>query len=150
MLKETYLANIKNLPEDCHKEFVNNYNILAPSKSLKIEAGIQKKKDGSKNPKMDFEIFKEQYIQEIQTNLKAIRRMQYLKLLSREKDVYLICYEKNYPCHRFILLKLINQLPIPCINPKFDSCGSHCSKFKLGDPNRCLFQEQILNEEKNK
>lgn len=27
-----------------------------------------------------------------------------------EKDVRLICYEKNPPCHRFILIDLINSL----------------------------------------
>ena len=34
-----------------------------------------------------------------------------LKELATDNDVYLICYEKNYPCHRFILIDLINVLP---------------------------------------
>jgi len=41
---------------------------------------------------------------------KAVAKLKEIEKLAEEKDVRLICYEKNPPCHRFILVDLINSL----------------------------------------
>jgi len=116
MLKESYFANVKNLPQEAHKEYVTRArfnSILAPSAKLLIEAGIFKKTDGSKNPKMPFDQFRVKYEKEILANPAAIERMRFLKELAEQMDVYLICMEKSALfCHRSILKTMIECLDI--------------------------------------
>jgi len=104
------LLSKKKYPEP-HFEYVNNYNLLAPSKELKIRAGVEKKKDGSKNPLMNFKEYSKLYVEELMNNSKKISRMAELKQMAKEKDVYLICYckDKN-KCHRKILKEVILKL----------------------------------------
>lgn len=42
-------------------------------------------------------------------NPACIAIMREIKKLAEAKDVYLICYEKEYPCHRFLLLDMIKK-----------------------------------------
>jgi uncharacterized protein YeaO (DUF488 family) len=114
MLKESYFANVKNLPKGALKVFVMRArfnSILAPSAKLLVEAGIFKKADGSKNPKMPFDQFRIKYEQEILANPAAIKRMRVLKRLAETMDVYLICMEKSALfCHRSALKDMIECL----------------------------------------
>lgn len=114
MLKETYFANAKNLPKEAHREYVMRArfnSILAPSAKLLVEAGIFKRTDGLKNPKMPFDQFRIKYEKEVLANPEAIKRMRFLKELAEQIDVYLICMEKSALfCHRSVLKTLIECL----------------------------------------
>jgi len=100
MLKETYLANLKNVPAGAVKVRVARPAILSHSKEL-----LKDWKEG----KITWNEYKTRYKAEILSNEKAIEKIKLLKELSEYKDVYLYCYEKNPPCHRFILLELIRD-----------------------------------------
>lgn len=113
MLKETYLANLKNLPTDAIKVRVAKPSILAPSNQLL--------KDWKEN-QITWEQYETRYLIELLTNPKAIARLAYIKELAKTNDVYLFCYEKSPPCHRFILLKVLNGITdnfIDSINDSF-------------------------------
>jgi len=73
-------------------------SVLAPSWDLL---------DDWKNKKINWEEYTKRFIMEIITNPEAIKEMKHIKELAKIKDVRLICYEKQYPCHRFILIHLI-------------------------------------------
>ncbi|GAJ13712.1 unnamed protein product, partial [marine sediment metagenome] len=62
-----------------------------------------------KGGKITWSEYETRYKAEIMSNEKAIEKIKLLKELSEYKDVYLYCYEKNPPCHRFILLELIRE-----------------------------------------
>ena len=102
MLRETYLANIKNLPLNSVRIRVARPSVLAPSAQLLREY---------KSGQLDWDYFTACFKVEILNNPKAIKRLQELKMLAKSQDVYLYCYEKNPPCHRFILMDIINELP---------------------------------------
>lgn len=99
MLLEGYLANLKNYPKDEIKIEVtrSSGSILAPSWELLNDY---------KSGKIDWTGYERRYINEM-TNPKAIMEMLRIKSLSETTNVRLICYEKNPPCHRFILLRMI-------------------------------------------
>jgi len=106
MLKETYLAILKRTKErDLMGEFIvvtaTAHHILAPSWDLI---------NGIKNGNIDWDIYKRKYIQQIQTNPLAMRELHRIKQLAKTKNVYLVCYEKTPPCHRFILMEMIEAL----------------------------------------
>ena len=48
-------------------------------------------------------LFKEEKLR----NPEVIERMKEIKQLSEKKDVFLLCQETEYPCHRYILMELI-------------------------------------------
>jgi uncharacterized protein YeaO (DUF488 family) len=142
MIKETYLAQSKHLPSNVHKEFVIrglSYNhILAPSIELLREAGIF---DKSK-PLMPWDEFKEKYILEILYNKQAVRKIDELITLAKEKVVYLICVEKPPKnCHRYILLELINAR-IHC-----KTCDSCLWWGNIGGKSWCQFDEMTLESD---
>lgn len=99
MLLEGYLANLKNYPKDEIKIYVTRTtgSILAPSWELLNDY---------QSGKIDWTGYERRYINEM-ANPKAIRTMLKIKSLSEKTNVRLICYEKNPPCHRFILLRMI-------------------------------------------
>ncbi len=101
MLKESYLANLKNLPKDVMKIHVYRPNILAPSKKLLWDY---------KQHKIDWDEFERRFRKEILHNNKAMSELGLISSVSEKRDVYLICYEKSYPCHRFILMDIIKNL----------------------------------------
>lgn len=98
MLKETYLANLKNIPSRAIKVRVARPAILSPSKELL--------KDWE-DEKINWNEYEIRYKTEILTNPKALEKIKRIKEISEIRDVYLYCYEKTPPCHRFILLDLI-------------------------------------------
>jgi uncharacterized protein YeaO (DUF488 family) len=102
MLKESYIAQWKNLPADSIKVRVARPSILSASKDLLTTY---------KSGRITWDAFETRFRKEIQGNPTAVAELYRLKELSKTNDVYLICYEKTPPCHRFILMDLINELP---------------------------------------
>lgn len=102
MLKETYRANIKNLPKDSAIIIVmrTKGHLLSPSWKLLNDYRAKK-------------ITWDEYIIRFKNemnNVQCENEMKKIKELSKHKDVYLVCHERTYPCHRFILIELINSL----------------------------------------
>jgi uncharacterized protein YeaO (DUF488 family) len=101
MIKESYISMWKKLPNDAIKVRVARPSVLSASKELF---------DDYKKGKINWDEFEIRFRKEIFSNQKAMTELKRLKQLSQKKDVYLICYEKKYPCHRFILVDLIEEL----------------------------------------
>lgn len=101
MLKESYIANWRNLPEDWIKIRVVRPSILAPSLGLLKDY---------KEARIDWEGYCERFRNEIFSNDEALKRLKEIGRLSENKTVCLICYEKTYPCHRFLLINYIEEL----------------------------------------
>jgi uncharacterized protein YeaO (DUF488 family) len=102
MITESYISMWKNLPADAVKVRVARPSILSASKALFWDY---------KEGRISWQEFEVRFRKEILSNPDAVAELHRLKELSKEKVVYLICYEKTFPCHRFILLDLINELP---------------------------------------
>lgn len=111
---DCYLAVLKKFREkfpDAHFEVITRTakSILSPSKKLLIEAGIMKKSDGTKNPKMPFNEYSLKFFDEIENNPKAKERLRELLKISKEKDVFLVCYEKDSnKCHRSLVKRILD------------------------------------------
>ena len=99
MLKEGYIGKWKKYPKDEVKVRVARPSVLAPSKEL-----LKDFKEG----KIGWAEYEKRFRNEVLNNPKAMARLREIKKLAEEKDVRLMCYEKNSPCHRFILIDLIN------------------------------------------
>ena len=102
MLKESYLANMRNLPSDVEKIVVTRAagHILSPSWSLLNDY---------KHGMINWEQYVERFKKEMNNDL-CIATMRKIKWMSKDRDIFLICYEKSYPCHRFLLIDMINKL----------------------------------------
>ena len=101
MLKESYISMWNKLPPGAVKVRVARPSVLSPSMGL-----LHDYKEG----RITWEEFELRFRKEIASNPKAIAELKRVKELSRKKDVYLICYEKTFPCHRFILLDLLKEM----------------------------------------
>jgi len=101
MLKETYLANLVRVPVEAKRIRVARPSILAPSKRLLADW---------KTKKITWPEYALRFRKEMLSNPDAVKYMRAIKELSTKVDVYLCCYEKSPPCHRFILIELINGL----------------------------------------
>jgi len=102
MLKESYLGNIRNLPKDAVKIVVTRSagHMLSPSKTLLWDY---------KKGRINWEQYVKTFYREMD-NPACVAVMREIKKLASERDVYLLCYEKEYPCHRFLLLDMIGKL----------------------------------------
>lgn len=105
MLKESYLANMKNLPKDSIKILVTRTakSLLSPSWVLLNDY---------KSGKIDWDEYVNRFKEEMNTNVHK-GMMREIKKLAEKKDVYLICYEapgKN--CHRYILMDMIDNIDL--------------------------------------
>jgi uncharacterized protein YeaO (DUF488 family) len=102
MLKESYLANVKNLPKDAVKIVVTRSagHMLSPSKALLWDY---------KNGKIDWTGYVKTFYREMD-NPACAAIMREIKKIAETRDVFLLCYEKEYPCHRFLLLDMIKKL----------------------------------------
>ena len=103
MIRETYLANWRNIPPYAVKIAVTRTarSILSPSPSL-----LKAYKSGE----IDWAVFEEWFTEEITGNPEAMKKLREIKELAKTRDVYLVCYEKRFPCHRFILTKIIETI----------------------------------------
>ena len=118
MLKEGYIGKWKKYPKDEIKVRVARPSILAPSREL-LGDFMERKKYWMGRELSELEARKEawaeteyekRFREEMLANPKALEKLREIKKLAETKDVRLICYEKNPPCHRFILIDLINSL----------------------------------------
>jgi uncharacterized protein YeaO (DUF488 family) len=103
MLKESYLANMRNLPKDSVKIVVTRSagHMLSPSWALLNDY---------KSGKIDWAGYVKTFTREMD-NPACVAIMREIKKLAKENDVFLICFEapgKN--CHRYLLIDMINKL----------------------------------------
>jgi uncharacterized protein YeaO (DUF488 family) len=118
MLKETYVAKLKTLPKDVIKIEVGHPSVFAPSETLlsefnEIKSRLMKK--GMVEPEARKRAWKQtdfekRFRKEIESKPEVIDRLKEIKMLSEKKDVYLYCYCGKIPCHRFILIDMIENL----------------------------------------
>ena len=102
MLKESYLAVMKNLSKDVVKVVVTRTagHVLSPSKGLLWDY---------KKGRINWNQYTERFIQEMNNDI-CIAEMRKIKWMAKNKDIYLICYEKSGHCHRFLLMDMTNKL----------------------------------------
>ena len=100
-LLEGYIAQWKNYPKDEIKVRVARPSILAPSKEL-----FNEMKEGL----ITLASFEERFTKQIRENPEAMMALRHYAAISKTQDVRLICYEKNPPCHRFILMDMIQSI----------------------------------------
>jgi len=103
---EGYISNWKNYPQDEVKVRVARPSVLAPSQELLSDFNRLKKKFGRERA-WELSGYEKRFRREILSNPKAMAKLREIKEMARTRIVRLICYEKNPPCHRFILMKLI-------------------------------------------
>lgn len=101
MLKEYCLWDANKLPKDAIKFKVARPSVLGVPKDLWVKF---------MNREISFDEYAEKYINWAWRSPKARER---IKLIARRvkrnkvKDVYLGCYCRDYPCHRFALLSFM-------------------------------------------
>jgi len=118
MLKESYVAKLKTLPEDAIKVEVGYPSIFAPSEDLLSDFNELKWKlmnRGLTEPEARRKAweqtnFESRYREKITSNPKIIHKLREIKKLSEEKDVYLYCYCGKPLCPRFVLMDIINKM----------------------------------------
>lgn len=124
-LKTTYLA-LKKETERMNPEAVfcvitrrGGYSALAPSKELLSDVKrLQKEyetkglpEDQARWDAWDDSKYEERYLKRIRSNLLAQEKIQEIRdHLNSGRDVFLVCYEKDPPCHRFTLKDYLTLL----------------------------------------
>ena len=118
MLKESYVAELKNLPKDAIKIAVGYPSVFSPSEPLlrdfnEIKTKLMKKgfteQDARKRAWQKTE-FEKRYRKEIASKPDVVKKLRDIKELAEKKDVFLYCYCGKNPCHRFILIDMIKNL----------------------------------------
>lgn len=98
---ECYLAVLKKFKKrypEAYFEVITrtSKSVLAPSKELLYKAKYVEK--------MDFDEYRALYLAEIFNNSDALKRIEELREIAKEKLLFLVCYEKDSSkCHRSIL-----------------------------------------------
>jgi len=101
MLKEAYIALWKKYPTDEVKIMVARPSVLSPSKVLL---------EDYRNGRIDWAEYERRFRKEIRSNREALVKLVDIWCLAKESDVRLMCYEKNPPCHRFVLMDLVKEM----------------------------------------
>lgn len=117
MLKESYIGNWRKIPKDAIKIRVARPHVLSPSQKLLSDYKTYEKtyfkrcgdKKFARERAWTMTNYKIRYEREIMSNPKAVEELYRIRDLAKEQDVYLLCYEKDFPCHRFILLEIIGN-----------------------------------------
>lgn len=119
-LREGYIARWKKYPEDEVKIRVARPSVLAPSKDL-LSYFMMKKKAFMKYGSSELEgrksawiaaKYEERFRKEM-ASFHAVNKLgEIIKLLLDGVNVRLLCYEKEPPCHRFILMDIIREMMI--------------------------------------
>lgn len=114
-IREGYIAKWKTYPTDEVKIRVARPSVLGPSKKL-LDSYLLAKNQCKKN-KWDANCrqwayeaihYRIRYRGEINENPAALKKiLEITALVLNGKNVRLICYERNAPCHRFILKRMI-------------------------------------------
>lgn len=102
-LREGYLALLKKYPSDERKIVVTRtaHSVLAPSEELLWDI---------KDKKITWEEYEKRFREEMKSSSEAQYMMGEIIGLLYTTNVRLICYEKKYPCHRFILIDMIKEM----------------------------------------
>lgn len=118
-LLEGYIGVWKKYPTDEVKIRVARPSILAPSKDLLMEFMAAKKEFMREQGLSEHEArqaavgsmsFERRFRDQILKSPEALKRLQEIKKLAETHNVRLLCYEKEPPCHRFILIEMIKEL----------------------------------------
>jgi uncharacterized protein YeaO (DUF488 family) len=117
MLKESYTAKLKALPKDAIKIAVGYPSIFSPSDTLLKEFNEIKNKlmkKGIAEPEARKKAwqqtdFEERYRNEMDSKPDVIEKLKEIKKLAERKDVFLYCYCGKKPCHRFLLMDMIQH-----------------------------------------
>jgi len=126
LIKESYIAKWKNKiifdnDEAATKVFVTRsfpkrkflrnpdfplkYSLKSPAEDLAPSWDLLKK---YKKNLISWEQFTKEFVLELASRPEALK---YLRILAGSQGlIYLLCFEKTYPCHRFILLKILAAL----------------------------------------
>jgi len=118
MLKESYVAKLKNVPKDAVKIEVGYPSTFAPSEDLLSDFNEFKwklMKKGLTEPEARRKAweqtnFENRYRKKITSNPKIIHKLREIKKLSEEKDVYIYCYCGKPLCPRFVLMDIIAKM----------------------------------------
>jgi len=142
-LRQTYLAIKAKLPKGVEVILVmrgRGNDELAPSEELLDDFNHHKRKfrDGADGYSDAYHYaweksnYESKFRNEILSNHKSVKRLKELSELSKEKDVFLVCYEaEDKPCHRKILLKIAEEEFRANVNyePYFPDSQSQLSLF---------------------
>ncbi len=117
MITQTYVANLKNIPTGYIRVRVARPSVLSPSAELLHEYKHSEAEYKRQLTALEARWaavkqtnFVERFKQEITSNGKAMARLRELANLSAQGEtIVLFCYEKEPPCHRFILLDLLRM-----------------------------------------
>jgi len=101
MILEGYIAKWNTYPKDEIKIRVARPSILAPSEDLLRDY---------KNGYITWEEYENRFREQILNNPDAMALLITISEMSKIQNVRLICYEKNPPCHRFLLIKIIEEI----------------------------------------
>lgn len=118
MLKESYVAKLNIFPKNAIKIAVGYPSVFSPSDTLlrefnEIKTKLMKKRmaepDARKRAwqQTDFEV---RYRKEVESKPDVINKLKEIKELAEKKDVVLYCYCGKKPCHRFLLIDIIQHL----------------------------------------
>ena len=112
-LRETYIAvmgrveGVKLLVTRLYPRGISRVHFdrwlptLAPSQELLADW---------KHRLITWDEYTERFRQEILGSVEALAALRHIIELAEARDVYLICWEKEPPCHRFLLLDLAREL----------------------------------------
>lgn len=120
MLKESFVAKLKTLPNDAIKIAVGYPSMFSPSEELlsafnELKWKLMKKgksEQVARKKAWDQTNFEKQYRNMIVSNPEVLQKLREIKKVSEKKDVYLYCYCGKKPCHRFILLDIVKKMKI--------------------------------------
>lgn len=103
MLSETYLGNVKKkkeeYPDALFIEITRNRNhVLSPSRDLL--------NDYKKH--YNWDAYVERFLKEMQ-DVKCQIEMQKIAIRAIKGDVFLVCFEKEGNCHRFLVKEMIKE-----------------------------------------
>jgi len=112
-IKTGYLANINNYPDlEVHILVMRGRgnDELAPSKRL-LEDYKELEKRHDRETAWEKTDYEHRFRAEIKNNLEAGLQIERIAFLTAffEEDFRLICYEKDSPCHRFVLKDIIEN-----------------------------------------
>ena len=101
MIYESYIAKIRTIPK-AERFLVNRnrgHNELSPSQLL-----LKEYKEG----RLSWDQFRSRFLSGLTDQ--SWSTLDSLAKRSFKENICLICYERDFPCHRFILLELLMDL----------------------------------------
>lgn len=110
-VEEGYFGNFKNYPQNEMFIVVSRYYPRWLRKGLIFRPELAPSKgllDDYKTGGISWELYEKRFREEMKEE-KAQESIDGLAWASQYDTFRLLCYEKNPPCHRFILIDLINE-----------------------------------------